>query len=217
MRTAHEAASSALSTSSNKKSPTGTESANVSHQLKARLSEPLLDNFWRKMLALFGHTWASQYGTSPAGIGADTWSAALADVSPAQLANGLRETLAAGTEFPPSAPRFRAMCFGIPSLASVKYLMRAHQFDRFVVLVHSRLDTYVFARADQKTADRLLAEAYEVAKDYVMRGGALPPIPAGQIEHEQEIRQPAQPETAQAAFERIQKLLGEKDEEAAPE
>lgn len=168
------------------------------------------------MAALFGHTWASQYGASPAGIGADTWAAALADVSPAQLASGLRETLAAGSDFPPSAPRFRAMCFGIPSLASVKYIIRARQYDRFVALVQSRLDSYLFAHSDQKTANRLLAEAYEVAKDHVMRGGALPAVPAGQVEHEREIRKPASPETAEAAFERIQKLLGEKDEEAPP-
>ena len=171
---------------------------------------PILENFWLRMSAMFGHTWASQYGDNPQGIGGDTWSAALADVSPMQIANGLRECLKSGAEFPPSAPRFRAMCFAIPALASVRYDMRTNQYDRFTALVHSKLDTYIFTRSDQKTADRLLKEAYEVARDFVMSGGAMPAEPAGHLEApkvEKPVR--AAPEVARPYVEELSKLLGE--------
>lgn len=170
----------------------------------------ILENFWLRMAGMFGHTWASQYGDNPSGIGADTWSAALADISPMQIAHGLRETLATGAEFPPSAPRFRAMCLSVPSLASVKYTIRTKQYDRFVALVMQHLDMYTFTRADQRSADRLLREAYEVARDHVMRGGDLPPIPMGHVEGPKESKPVrAAPEVARPYVETLAKLLAE--------
>ena len=58
--------------------------------------------------------------TQPEGAAADTWAAALAGLTGAQIAEGLRACVAEGEEFPPNAPRFRAMCLGIPSLARVR-------------------------------------------------------------------------------------------------
>lgn len=178
---------------------------------------PILENFWLRMAGMFGHTWTSAYGDNPSGIGADTWSAALADVSPTQIAHGLRETLATGAEFPPSAPRFRAMCLGVPSLASVKHILHAKQYDRFASLVLSKLDTYIFSRSDQKTADRLLKDAYEIARDHVMRGGNLPAEPVGRLAapepEEKPVRAPA--DVARPYVEQLAALLGEDHEQAA--
>lgn len=159
------------------------------------------------MAALFGNTWVSSYGASPAGIGADTWAKALAGVTPLQIANGLRETLVLGSDFPPSAPRFRRLCFGIPSLLAVKGIMRRNEFDRFVCLMRMKLDSYVFARVDQRTADRMLKEAYDEAAEHVMRGGELPPIPEAQIEHQREERRRASDETVRRACADIEKIL----------
>jgi hypothetical protein len=162
------------------------------------------------MAAMFGNTWVSQYGAAPDGLGGDTWSAALAGISGIQVARGLRQTLATGAEFPPSAPRFRAMCLGIPSLASVRYTMRKGEYDRFTALVHEKLDGYIFSRVDQRTADRMLKEAYELASEFVMRGGSLPEPPAGLLngqKAEKPVRAPV--EVARPYVESLAKLLGD--------
>lgn len=168
------------------------------------------------MAALFGNTWVSSYGDSPAGIAADTWSKALVGLQPIQIADGLRETLVLGSDFPPSAPRFRRLCFGIPSLQSVKGIMRRREYDRFVALVFQHLDTYVFSRSDQRSADRMLKEAYDTASEYVMRGGALPEPPLAEIEAPtQPERKPAPPEVAKPYIEQLSKLLGETEDAPA--
>ena len=132
--------------------------------------------FWLRMAALFGHTWASQYGDSPEGDAADTWAAALAGVAGPQIAHGLREVLKLGSDFPPSAPRFRALCLGVPSLAEVKIDMRNASDCRrpFTRLLWQYLDSYTFTRSDTGHAERMLRDAYDLAMAHVMSGGALP-------------------------------------------
>jgi hypothetical protein len=171
-------------------------------------AQSLLDEFWVRMGALFGHTWASQYGTRPDGVAASTWASALSGVTPAQIANGMRGTLAMGNDFPPSAPKFRALCFGIPSLASVALDLRHTDRSAFARLVWANLDGYVFARADQRTADRLLKDAYTLAKDHVMRGGDLPETPVAEIAQEQQKRVPASPEKVAGYVAELEALLG---------
>ncbi len=177
---------------------------------RARLSESLLDSFWLRMAGMFGHTWASQYGAKPDGIGADTWAAALSGITGAQLARGLRETLLLASDFPPSAPKFRALCLGIPSIASVRADIARKDSDRspFTVLVWRGINGWAFARADQPGAERMLREAYEEAREFVMRGGALPE-PAVAIA--QDTTPPplklASDETAAAALARIADVL----------
>lgn len=150
---------------------------------RARLSESLLDSFWLRMAGMFGHTWASQYGAKPDGVGADTWAAALSGVTGAQLAHGLRETLLLASDFPPSAPRFRALCLGIPSFATVRaeIVKRDSERSPFTLLVWRGIDGFAFARADQQKAERMLREAYDHAREHVMRGGALPEPPVAAI------------------------------------
>jgi len=166
------------------------------------------------MGALFGHTWASQYGTAPDGIAADTWASALSGVSAAQIAHGMRETLLLGNDFPPSAPKFRAMCFGVPSLATVALEVTKRERSPFTRLVWSNLDSYLFAHADQRTAERLLKDAYAVAREHVMRGCALPELPAGEISHEQPKLTPASDETARVHIAELEEILGAPKEAA---
>lgn len=168
------------------------------------------------MAGLFGHTFVSQYGASPDGDGAGTWATALTGVTPEQIAAGLSATLALGGEFPPSAPKFRALCFGIPSPAAVRAAIRTRELTPFVRLVWTHLDAYQFHRADQRKADRMLDEAYELAVDHVMRGGAFPAEPIGEIEQAKEPKPVrASPEKARPYVESLAKLLGETNEPEA--
>lgn len=147
-----------------------------------------LQALWTRLLGMYGHTWSSQYGAAPTGEAAVTWRAALAGVSPAQLADGLRACVAEGREFPPSAPRFRAMCMGIPAEARVVLELRdlgsASPFSRFVFQhVPGFVDWHSFRGLQPRERERLIREAYHLAVEAVMRGEAIPeactqPLPA---------------------------------------
>lgn len=158
---------------------------------------------------MFGHTWVSQYGAQPDGIAADTWAVALGGLSGSQIATGLRETLLTGGEWPPSAPRFRRMCFGIPRLSAVRLDLRQTNTVRspFSNKVWSFVDGYRYIRATVDDADRMLRDAYELAVDDVMRGGELPERVPELAAPEPEAFHPASPETAREHLGKIAELL----------
>lgn len=177
------------------------------------MSSATLDNFWLRMGALFGHTWASQYGVNPNGVSGDTWAAALAGLTGEQIANGLRETLMLGAEFPPSAPLFRALCIGIPTLAATRIEMRAGypSPSAFTRLVWRFLDGYAYRQSSADKADRLLRDAYALAVDSAMRGEPLPEDVNVFIEPPRpQERAPAKPETAARHLAEIDEILGPK-------
>lgn len=183
----------------------------------ARLSEALLDQLFLRMAALFGHTWTSQYGRTPGGVAGETWAAALAGLSNVELAHGLREVMKLGGEFPPSAPKFRMLCLGIPSFDFVRHALRTRQSTAFVRLVWEFVDAHALAHADERGADRQLRGAYDLAREYILQGGRLNaeeqvllerPAPAPLI--------PADPEKTRAVFDDLAAHFGIKPHEEAP-
>ena len=66
-----------------------------------------MENLWEKMIAMFGHKWASTYGPTDSG---DTWRKVLTGITSRQLADGLNHLATHGDAWPPSAPEFRKMC-----------------------------------------------------------------------------------------------------------
>lgn len=161
---------------------------------------------------MFGHTWASQYGTAPTGVASDTWAAVLAGLTGEQLAEGLRACAASGAEFPPSAPRFRAMCLSIPSLQAIeRELLCSAEAERsaFARLVWTHIDPYAYRHAVVKDAQRMRREAYELACEHVLAGGELP-APVAKLEAEPEKpREKCPPEKAAAYFADIRRMLGQ--------
>ena len=103
----------------------------------------------------------------------DTWGRALAGLSAQQVAAGIEACVAEGAEFPPSAPRFRAMCLGVPILAAVRSELRHGEPSPFARAVWAELDVFRYKQASAEQADRLLREAYDLVRDRVMRGEAL--------------------------------------------
>lgn len=176
----------------------------------ARASAPLLDNFWLLMAGQFGHSWTSQYGAAPDGIGADVWSRSLAGMTGQQVAAGLRATLLLGSDWPPSAGRFRALCLGIPEFAAVRLDLRnAHAARKpFTILTWNFLDAQRYRNANQDKADKLLREAYDEAKAHVMLGGALPQPAVAEIPHTPRPFVPASPETVARAMAEMAELVG---------
>jgi hypothetical protein len=169
------------------------------------------------MAAIYGHRWVSSYGENPAGLGGDTWAAGLSDLPGVALARGIEACIAAADPWPPTLPEFRSMCLGIPSLADVRFELHEKTATRsmFAALVWQGIDGYAFRLASRESGDRMIRDAYELAR--VMRGGALPQEPAGAIEQEKREVVPAAPEVAAAALAECRSLLGGKMAAAGPD
>lgn len=159
------------------------------------------------MLGMFGHTWASAYGDAPNGTTAETWASCLAGVSNQQIADGLRACLAEGAEFPPSAPRFRGMCLGIPSLARVRLELRGEVTSQFTRAVWQNIDTYRFRQVSADVADRMVRDAYDLTREQVMSGQPLPEPSLAIAEEKHEVKV-ATPEQRAARAAEIAAALG---------
>jgi len=173
---------------------------------------------WLRMAECYGHRWTSAYGEDAA-LGAGlTWAKGLAKLTNEQLAKGITQAVASADPWPPTLPAFRSMCLGIPSLALVKHELRHGNAARspFVRLVWDRIDGYLYARADADKADRMLAEAYQLAAEYVMLGGSMPQAAAAEIEHEAPAKPvPASPEVVAKHMDDIARILGVEEGEHA--
>lgn len=152
-------------------------------------SEPTLQptatrTLWVRMAEIYGHRWTSAYGDNPNEGAALTWAKGLGGIAPQQLADGLRACIASSEPWPPTLPEFRGMCLSIPSLGEVRHELHADTPTRtpFTVLVWQGIDSYAFRLASREQADRMIRDAYELAREHVMRGGELPGEVAGELE-----------------------------------
>ncbi len=174
---------------------------------------------WQRMADLLGHRWTSSFG-SDAGTGAGkTWAEELGDLTLAQLAVGLRSVAVMPSDWWPSVPAFRELCFAVPSFALVRaeIAMKNARRSPFTLLTYEYLDRHRHAMAPADQADRLLREAYDVAREHVMRGGALPEIPEELSAPPPEERVPASESTVRASCAAIEAILGRVDPEPADE
>ena len=153
-------------------------------------SKTVTDALWVSMISMFGHKWVSQNGTVPNGTNSDAWAAALYRLSPEQIAAGMNEVAQSGMKWPPSAPEFRAMCFSLPSLGRVKLESKPNaERSPFTIMVWQRLDGHRYrAETDPDKADRMMAEAYAVAREDVLKGVPLPEKPVAVIGFEKRRR-----------------------------
>lgn len=171
-----------------------------------------IDALWIAMADVYGHKWTSAFGADPAKGAGATWAAGLAGLTRAQFAAGIDACRVSADPWPPTLPQFRAMCLGIPSFAAVR--LDRDKATPFARLVWRHLDTYRMKQVSADQADRLLREAYELAREHVMRGGALPEPPAGLLEQE-EAKAPQVPETIEERLARIEAARRALEERAA--
>jgi hypothetical protein len=71
-----------------------------------RDSERVATVFWTRMASLYGHKWASQYGSSPD----ELWTKALTALGSDAIRRGLEACVVSGDAWPPSLPEFMGMC-----------------------------------------------------------------------------------------------------------
>ena len=174
-----------------------------------------------RMASRYGHAWVSQYGPLPDGIAAAEWRGTLAGLSASQLREGFEADVLRADNWPPSSTKFKSMCFGIPSQASVRaevadYLTYRPALagsnarpiiSRFARGVLARLDSYAYRNATGKTADRLFEEAFQRTREFVMEGGTLPVEPVALIEQKKPEFKPASPEHVAAHVAKLRELL----------
>lgn len=222
MQSAAQAASSALSI---KSKPPMRQRSNVKHLPETSVSSgevmaiSRMRTLWLRMTEIYGHRWISAYGADAEQGAGQTWAKGLGGITAQQLAQGLSSALASSDAWPPTLPEFRSLCLGIPTFAAVKHELRTTGTGKrspFMRQVWEFLDGYLFARATVETADRMLRDAYNLAAEYVMRGGHLPEPVVGEIEQKKpEKPAAASPETAKKHMDEIAKTLGLNQEEPA--
>lgn len=173
------------------------------------------------MAAIYGHRWVTAFGETPengAGrltIAGDTWKRGLAGLAERQIGAGLQACVASNEPWPPTLPEFRAMCLGVPALAAVRMELASRSAERsaFAVLVWRFVDGHRYRLADGDRADRILREAYDLAREYLMRGGTLPePATALEAPEEQQ-RSPATEQTVRESLDRIARTLEQPPDE----
>lgn len=173
---------------------------------------PVMCRLWHRMGAIYGHRWSSAYGedATAQGEAGGVWAKGLAGLTARQIGDGISAAMASADPWPPTLPEFRALCLGIPAFASVAHQISrpATEQSRFARLVWQRIDGWQFARANTRDAERMLRGAYEIAREHVMRGGALPePSPAIEAPQPKE-HKPASEEVARAALDKIAAAIG---------
>lgn len=171
--------------------------------------DDVIDALWIGMADVYGFKWTSAVGADPATGAGATWAVGLAGLAPEQVGAGVDACIASSEAWPPSLPEFRAMCLGIPHLAAVRFELHEQGATRtpFTALVWQGIDGYAFRLASREHADRMIRDAYELAREHVMRGGALPDMPAAAITHDVRKPVPAKPEVAEAAIKTAREIL----------
>lgn len=158
----------------------------------AALSSTVTRTLWVRMAEIYGPKWTAGYGDNPNTGAALTWAKGLAGLTGEQLAAGIGGCITCADPWPPTLPEFRLRCLGVPAFAAVR--ADAGKRDGFTRLVWQYLDGHRYRMASAYDGDRLLREAYDQAREHVMRGGTLPGAPAAEIVHEARKQESASPE-----------------------
>jgi len=176
----------------------------------APVSITAIATVWTRMAEIYGTRWTSGFGADPSTGAGSTWAKGLAGITAQQLGAGLTACIAAADPWPPTLPEFRARCLGVPSLAQVSNELR-NGGDRsgFTVLVGFKLDGYRYRGASASDADRMVREAYELAREHVMRGGEVPEPAATALPPPAKVPEVVDRDAARAALERAAAELGD--------
>lgn len=159
------------------------------------------------MAGLYGHRWVSSYGHKPDSIAAREWALVIQDLTPEQVAAGLDACRRSGEDWPPTAPAFRARCFGIPSFEQVMADLMTRKM-AFTLMVWETIDPYALSLASQRDAERMVRNAYDYAAARRLDGAPLPELPVGVIQHEKPVFKPASEEARQKARDAVNAALG---------
>lgn len=123
------------------------------------------------------------------------------------MADGLKASLANSDPWPPTLPEFRARCLGIPPFQQVRIEVHASKRSAFTTMVWQQIDGYQFKQVSAEKSDRMLKDAYELARELVMRGVPLPEVAEHAIEQQEAQVKPASKEQVAARLDEIGDIL----------
>jgi len=198
-------------------SPALTEPAPMSVGMVARL--------WVAMISVWGHKFSSHNGELPVDdfgeltVGALFWAKGLAGFGESTIMAGIQKAMMDGNTWPPNLPEMRLLCMGVPSLADVRHDLKADSGTRkpFTRLVWQFIDGYQHRNASTDAAGRMVRDAYELARDHVIRGGALPSVAAGELTQDGPAPlEVAAPEVVCAHMAEARELLGRAPQPSPP-
>ena len=134
--------------------------------MPSKCDASVIEELWQRMGAIYGHRWSSSYGLTDIG---DTWAIGLASMTPEQIGVGITACIKSGDEWPPSLPKFRAMCLEIPALSKVSrnIFSRRVKDDPFTEIVWSNIDHYRFGQSSAKEGEKMIKAAYEITCDEI--------------------------------------------------
>lgn len=196
-----------------------------SDRAKLAPSRRTLRDLWSKLAGIYGDKFTRAFGDAPEHMTAGAhheagdltdagavWQQGLMGLSRQQVGDGLRRSLMNAEPWPPTLPEFRARCLGIPMLAQVQLLLtRCNDVDTdnaaFCRLVWRFLDGHRFTWAEPDDADRMLRDAYRLAREYRMELGPLPSKPAAAIPF---LKQPKPSRASQETAEAEKRLVAER-------
>lgn len=143
-------------------------------------SAEIIDRLWLRMAEIYGHRWTSAHGSDAAKGSGETWAKGLAGLDRSDVARGVEACISGALSWPPTLPEFRELCLGIPTAANVRVtfsqLRGDAPVDPFARLVWSYIDGFAFRNASREQADRMVSDAYASAREFRMKGGALPQV-----------------------------------------
>lgn len=155
----------------------------------AKPSATLAGYVWLQMGGLYGRTWAASNGDDPTGVSGQQWAATLAGLTRTQIDRAIEACRREGSDWPPGAPRFKAMALGVPSESAVRFELRGDNGrSPFTRLVWTFIDSHLFRMASADQAGRMIRDAYELAREAVMRGEPMPDEPVAALTHDKPAR-----------------------------
>jgi len=138
---------------------------------------------WVRMLAIYGHRWASHLGSAVDDKGllsesARTWQSGLRGVAQGDLKSAFDVLVLKSHDWPPSLPEFRRLCLskltaGAPALAEVVAVLvmvssrRGSLVDRYrhplvlAVAQHEAVDMFAMRTAKTVDAKRMVQPVYD--------------------------------------------------------
>lgn len=154
------------------------------------------EKIWARMAEIYGHKWASHYGSEPS----QAWAAGLSELTGEQLAAGFRWCIAGRSDpWPPSLPEFRHACLthgreGLPEeqayrlgmayASAVQYSRKIPPTPALVAETCRRATCAALISVSSERSEKLFGYHYAIVLVEAASGASFADIPIQAIEHD---------------------------------
>ena len=118
--------------------PNETEKNSSKKSSAKKITSLNIDNLWKKFTRIYGHKWVSNFGKMDDG----TWLSGLSGLSPDQIVFGIAQCINRGNPWPPSLPEFRSICFDLPDIQKMVWMVLENINDPAAKKIRQRIGSY---------------------------------------------------------------------------